>query len=308
MNNYRIENFSSQIDQIIKKCGSVLSKETAALISKNNAIGRLFSGGTLEQQMELIEKNFISAVDDCLEFTLRYADEEGIISEALITMTLEALQKFQDLAWNDFESSVVIKKMNSAGIRKIVEEKQAAINEDLNTKIRNAHGGRVNGRKLYTGNITSSNLVLFNNLCLQHDRVIHDKAGHLKKRFEALHPLLASDNPSHWANAVHECRKIFQELADELFPAQSESRKKNGLEIKLDSNAYINRLACFVEDNSKSKTYTSVVSSQLDDFGKKLKTIFDATNKGTHADLTREHAYSFAAYTYLIVGDILSLR
>ena len=303
-----MENFSSQIDQIIKKFSSTLSKETAALISKNNAIGRLFSGGTLEQQMELIEKNFISAVDDCLEFTLRYADEEGIIPDTLIAMTLETLQKFRDLAWNDFENSMVIKKMNSAGIRKIVEEKQAVFNNDLNTKISNAYGGRVNGRKLYTGNITSSNLVLFNNLCLQHDRVIHDKATHLTKRFEALHPLLASDNPSHWANAVHECRKIFQELADELFPAQSEPRKKNELEIKLDSNSYINRLVCFVEDSRKSKTYSSVVSSQLDDFGKKLKTIFDATNKGTHADLTRDHAYSFVGYTYLLVGDILSLK
>jgi hypothetical protein len=74
---------------------------------------------------------------------------------------------------------------------------------------------------------------------------------------------------------VHECRKILQELADELFPAQSEPRKKNGLEIKLDSNAYINRLVCFVEDNKESKTHASVVSSQIDDFGKKLKAIFE---------------------------------
>ncbi len=303
-----MENFSSQIDQIIKKFSSTLSKETAALISKNNASGRLFSGSTLEQQMELIEKNFISAINECLEFTLRYADEEGIILESLIAISIETLQKFQYLAWTDFEDSIVMKRMNSAGVRKVVEEKQTEINEVLDVKIKIARDGRVNGRKLYTGNITSPNLVLFNTLCLQRDGIICAKTPNLKERFEALHPLLESNNPSHWANAVHECRKIFQELADELFPAQSEPRKKNGLEIKLDSNSYINRLVCFVEDHSGSKTYSSVVSSQLDDFGKKLKTIFDATNKGTHADLTRDHAYSFTAYTYLLVGDILSLK
>jgi hypothetical protein len=187
--NHRIENFSSQIDQIIKKYSSALSKENAALISKNNAAGRLFSGGTLEQQMELIEKNFISAVDDCLEFTLRYADEEGTLLKPLIKSTMEMLQKFQNIAWDAFESSVVIKKMNSTGIRKVVEEKQVVINEILNTKISNAHDGRVNGRKLYTGNITSPNLVLFNTLCLQHDGTIGAKAPNLKERFEALHPL-----------------------------------------------------------------------------------------------------------------------
>ena len=47
------------------------------------------------------------------------------------------------------------------------------------------------------------------------------------QKFTAVYENLRSENPEDWANAAHSCRRILQDLADALFPPQSEVRTKN---------------------------------------------------------------------------------
>ena len=44
------------------------------------------------------------------------------------------------------------------------------------------------------------------------------------RKFTAIYDNLKSDNPEDWANAVHGCRRVLQDLADAVFPAQDELR------------------------------------------------------------------------------------
>ncbi len=132
------------------------------------------------------------------------------------------------------------------------------------------------------------------------------------KKLTAMYENLGSDNPEDWSNAAHGCRRVLQDLADAVFPPSEETRTKsrNGeeIKIKLAKENYINRLLAFVEDKSKSTTFTQIVGSHLGFLGDRLDAIFRAAQKGSHTDIvTREEADRCVVYTYLLTGDILSL-
>lgn len=133
------------------------------------------------------------------------------------------------------------------------------------------------------------------------------------QKFTAIYENLLSENPEDWSNAVHSCRRVLQDLADSVFPPQDEDRvieKDDGTKrIKLGPDNYINRIMCFVEDNSSSDRFKDVVGSHLGFLGDRLDAIFRSAQKGSHAIITsKEEADRYMIYTYLIVGDILSLK
>src|SRR5215208_4048623 len=133
------------------------------------------------------------------------------------------------------------------------------------------------------------------------------------QRFSAVYKNLQSENPEDWSNAVHSCRRILQDLADAVFPPQDEDRTVmvSGKEqaVRLGKDNYINRIIAFVEDSSHSKRYEHLVGSHLKFVGERLDSIFKAAQKGSHDTIvSREEADRYVIYTYLIVGDILSLR
>ena len=132
------------------------------------------------------------------------------------------------------------------------------------------------------------------------------------QQLTAVYDNLRSDNPENWANAVHSCRRVLQALADAVFPAQSEPRTRvvNGKEkpIGLGQDQYINRLMAFIEDSSDSGTFKEIVGSHLRFIGDRLDSIFTLAQKGSHSIVKREEADRCVVYTYMVVGDILSLR
>ena len=131
------------------------------------------------------------------------------------------------------------------------------------------------------------------------------------KKLTAVYDNLRSDNPEDWANAAHSCRRVLQDLADAVFPAQAETRtrKVNGkdIEIKLGADQYINRLVAYIEDSSESDRFSEIVGSHLGYIGDRLDALFGASQKGSHANVTKDEADRCVVYTYLLVGDILSL-
>ena len=132
------------------------------------------------------------------------------------------------------------------------------------------------------------------------------------KKLTAVYDNLRSDNPEDWANAAHSCRRVLQDLADAVFPAQVEMRIRNAngkeMEIKVGVDQYINRLVAYIEDSSESDRFNEIVGSHLQYIGDRLDALFGAAQKGSHSTVTKEEADRCVVYTYLLVGDILSLR
>lgn len=131
------------------------------------------------------------------------------------------------------------------------------------------------------------------------------------QKFTAIYGNLRSENPEDWSNAVHSCRRLLQDLADALYaPRESMTKISNGrtIEIKLGADQFINRLVAFIEKNSSSKNFSSIVGSNLEFIGNRLDAIFRAAQKGSHTTIqNRQEADRYVIYTYLIVGDIVSL-
>lgn len=133
------------------------------------------------------------------------------------------------------------------------------------------------------------------------------------QKFASVYENLNSDNTEDWSNAVHSCRRILQDTADVIYPARKDkvidlggNKTKN---IKLGPDNYINRLIAYVEENTDSKRFEEIVGSHMKYLGERLDAIFQAAQKGSHDIIsTREEADRYVIYTYLVVGDILSLR
>lgn len=144
------------------------------------------------------------------------------------------------------------------------------------------------------------------------NKSIGDAVPEATQKLSAVYENLKSENPEDWSNAVHSCRRILQDLADSVFPAQGDIVKTlNGKDktIKLGKDNFINRLIAFIEAQSHSGSFTSIVGSHLKYIGERLDSVFRATQKGSHDTIvTQEEADRYVVYTYLIVGDILLLK
>lgn len=131
------------------------------------------------------------------------------------------------------------------------------------------------------------------------------------QKFTAVYDNLSSDNPEDWSNAVHSCRRILQDLADAIYPPREDKQieiNEKPRVIRLSPDNYINRLVAYVEEHSRSDRFQAVVGSQLRFMGERLDAIFQAAQKGSHTTITdRTEAERYVVYTYMIVGDILSL-
>lgn len=133
------------------------------------------------------------------------------------------------------------------------------------------------------------------------------------RKMTAVYDNLRSDNPEDWSNAVHGCRRLLQDLADAVFRAGTEERTAGSSAsgkpaVKLGQENYINRLIAFAQERSTSGRFADIVGSQLSFLGDRLDAVFRAAQKGSHGDIvSRAEADRYVVYTYLLVGDLLSL-
>jgi hypothetical protein len=154
---------------------------------------------------------------------------------------------------------------------------------------------------------------VFTRIRLRVDSAIGTIVPEAVKRLTAIYENLRSENPEDWSNAVHRCRRLLQDLGDAVFPARDSPRSRvsgtgEKITIKLGKENYINRLLAFVEDRSTSVRFKDIAGSQLGFLGDRLDAIFKAAKKGSHSDIVeKEEADRYVVYTYLLVGDILSL-
>lgn len=153
---------------------------------------------------------------------------------------------------------------------------------------------------------------IFANIREKVDKKIGKLVPESVKRFNAVYDNLNSENTEDWSNAVHSCRRILEDLANTVYPPIEEKKKEiegNEKIIKLDSAHYINRIIEFIIGASKSKSFTSIVGSQLQYLEDRLYSTYKASNKGTHTTIvSKDEATRIVLYTYLLIGDILSLK
>lgn len=142
------------------------------------------------------------------------------------------------------------------------------------------------------------------------DDRIGDKVPAAVQKLSAVYENLNSDNAEDWSNAVHSCRRILQDLADSIYPARDDATIEVGGKsktIKLGPDNYVNRIIAFLQERTESERFQEIVGSHLSYIGERLDSVFRAAQKGSHATVNRDEADRYVVYTYLLVGDVLSI-
>lgn len=150
---------------------------------------------------------------------------------------------------------------------------------------------------------------IFNRLRKEVNQKLQDICPDALQKFVTAYENLKTREDENWANAVHTCRRILKDVANSLYPPSEEKvTARSGKKVKLDEEHYVLRLKEFIKSKSGSETFTKVVGSTLDHICNRIDSVYKSTTKGTHAKIEKEEAERFVIYTYLLIGDILSLE
>ncbi|KKL47926.1 hypothetical protein LCGC14_2330660 [marine sediment metagenome] len=72
---------------------------------------------------------------------------------------------------------------------------------------------------------------------------------------------------------------------------------------------FLNRILTFIQENNTSERFSDIVGSHLKFIEDRLKSVLRAAHKGTHETIiSQEEADRYVVYTYLLIGDIISLK
>ena len=112
---------------------------------------------------------------------------------------------------------------------------------------------------------------------------------------------VSSDNQEEWSQALTSCRRFFEKLADNLYPATD--LKLN--DRSLTQENYINRLWAYMDKNIESKSNKDIAKKHVDLLGAYLQGLYRMTNKGVHSDLNRFEAIKTVMHIYLLCADLL---
>jgi len=241
-----------------------------------------------------------------------YLESIGELEEALRTIdTSLAAARDPDISISSANPSQFV----SAGINNLVERNYIRANASTNAKRLASRRNLIYQYALqrhYELKFSGIADDIFTRARSKVDQRIGELIPDAVQKFIAIYENLQSENPENWSNAVHSCRRILQDLADIIFPPSDVCHivKSDGKErkIKLGKENYINRIVAFVQDKSNSERFEEIVGSNLAYLGDRLDSTFQAAQKGSHSNIvSRDEADRYVMYTYLLVGDVLTL-
>ncbi len=270
---------SQEVWRLGKMAGRVFEKKD----SKNNETKELMyteSIGELEEYLRLVDTSLVAARDP--DISLSSANPNQYVSAGIV---------------NRFERDAI--RSNATGqAKRLASRKNFLYQYTL--------------QKYYELRFSGIADDIFTRTRSKVDQRIGELIPDSVQKFTAVYENLQSENSENWSNAVHSCRRILQDLADVIYPPQDNESimKVDGKEkkVKLGKDNYINRIIAFVQQKASSERFEEIVGSNLAYLGDRLDSTFQASQKGSHANIVnRDEADRYVVYTYLLVGDVLSL-
>ena len=133
-------------------------------------------------------------------------------------------------------------------------------------------------------------------------------------KLRAIDDKINSDNPELYSQALTTCRRLFGDVADELFkinfPNYTEKmyKTKSGKEIDVSGEHYKNKLSAVIEKLQDKSTNKCLIGSNILYLIDRMDTLNDLQCKGVHNEISKEDAMQCIIHTYICLGDILSLQ
>lgn len=133
------------------------------------------------------------------------------------------------------------------------------------------------------------------------DLLIAENTGDVLEKIPFVISSLSNTEPESISQALNTCRRIIDSFADNIYPAVNTPIEVEGKQVSLKKDKVLNRIVTYVSDNCKSK-------SRFEKIKGNITCLYDRVSVGVHNDIDSHEAKSLFFNTYLILGEILSLK
>ncbi|WP_084774465.1 AbiTii domain-containing protein [Nonomuraea candida] len=142
---------------------------------------------------------------------------------------------------------------------------------------------------------------LFSSVQTRVDGSLAAAGGNSLSKIEKISDRLRDGDPESVSQGLTTCRRLIDSAADNLFPPRESPFDIGGQEIAVGSSNVLNRLQAFVFEAGASQ-------SRRDRIRRALKDLYGRCSAGTHAEVDVEEARFVFLQTYVILGEIMSLK
>lgn len=142
---------------------------------------------------------------------------------------------------------------------------------------------------------------IFDNYKKDIDLLIAENLGDVIEQIPSVISRLAENNPESISQALTTCRRIIDSFADHIFPASDSTINIGGNELSLKKDKIQNRINAYIYENCKSE-------SKRKKLRQNLSNLYERVSVGVHSDVDSQEAKSLFFNTYLLLGEILTLR
>ena len=134
------------------------------------------------------------------------------------------------------------------------------------------------------------------------------------QKLNAIQDLMEDGNPERYAQVLTSCRRLWSDTAkalfDEILPGYSKQcfMTKSGKEINVSGDHDNNKLSAVIETLQSKAAKNTLVGSETIYLIDWMEQLNKRQSAGVHSDVTREQAMQCIIHTYIVLGDILSLK
>ncbi len=133
-------------------------------------------------------------------------------------------------------------------------------------------------------------------------------------KLQAIDDKINSDNPEFYSQAVTTCRRLFIDVATELFNKTfidftgKTFKTKSGKEIDVSGDHYINKISAVIEKLEEKSAKNTLIGSSIIYILDWIENLILLQCKGVHSEITKHDAEQCIIHTYVCLGDILSMQ
>ncbi|PWI28926.1 hypothetical protein DI383_14300 [Flavobacteriaceae bacterium LYZ1037] len=133
------------------------------------------------------------------------------------------------------------------------------------------------------------------------DLLIAENSGDIIEQIPSVINRLSDGDKESISQALTTCRRIIDSFSNHIFPASDETIEIGGNTLSLKKDKVQNRLNAFIHLNSDS-------ASRKKKLRQNLSNLYERVSVGVHSDVDEQEARSLFFNTYLLLGEILTLK
>lgn len=120
-------------------------------------------------------------------------------------------------------------------------------------------------------------------------------------KIDSAYERLSKNDTEAISQGLNSCRRLIDQSANALFPPTDQPRIVGNETRKLDESRVLNRLKAYIDDNTSSDSRRTRLKQAIDN-------LYGRTSSGVHADVTATEAQYLFLETYVLIGELISMR